>query len=90
MARRRGQQVGCVHRQGNAWYLAYREDALDADGKIIRVRRNMKLANDAKEVSKREAQRIAREVLGEVDERPSGRCRWQLLESSSKRGSRRT
>jgi len=69
MARRRGQQVGYVHRQGNAWYLAYREDALDADGKIIRVRRNVKLADDAKEVSKREAQRFAREILGEVDAR---------------------
>jgi len=67
MARRRGQQKGYVHRQGNAWYVAYREDALDADGKIVRVRRNERIA-DAKEVSKREAQRIAREILVRVDE----------------------
>ena len=67
MARRRAQQKGYVHQQGNAWYLAFREDALDADGKIVRVRRNEKIA-DAKEVSKREAQRIAREVLNVVDE----------------------
>ena len=67
MARRRAQQKGCVHKQGNAWYLAFREDALDAVGKIVRVRRNQKIA-DAKEVSKREAQRIAREILNQVDE----------------------
>jgi integrase len=68
MARRRGQQRGYVHRQGNAWYLAFREDALDANGKLVRVRRNQKIA-DAKEVSKREAQRIARDTLNTVDER---------------------
>ena len=68
MARRRGQQTGYVHKQGNSWYLAYREDALDADGKIVRVRRNLKIA-DAKEASKREAQRIAREILESVDKR---------------------
>ena len=66
MARRRGQQTGHVHRQGDCWYLAYREDAIDQDGKIVRVRRNPKIAN-AKEVSKREAQRIAREILNTVD-----------------------
>src|ERR1022692_506061 len=68
MARRRGQQRGYVHRQGNAWYLAYREDALDAAGKIVRVRRHQRIAN-AKEATKREAQRIARQILGSVDER---------------------
>ena len=68
MARLRGQQLGYVHRQGNAWYLAYREDALDAEGKIVRVRRHQKIAN-AKEATKREAQRIARQILGDVDER---------------------
>jgi hypothetical protein len=67
MARRRAQQKGYVHQQGNAWYLAFREDALDADGKIVRIRRNQKIA-EAKEVSKREAQRIAREILNHVDE----------------------
>ena len=67
MARRRGQQNGYVHKQGNAWYLAYREDALDSEGKIVRTRRNQRIA-DAKEVSKREAQRIAREILTRVDE----------------------
>lgn len=67
MARRRGQQRGYVHRQGNAWYVAYREDAVDAEGKIVRVRRNLRVA-DAKEVSKREAQRIAREILNRVDQ----------------------
>jgi len=67
MARRRAQQKGYVHQQGNAWYLAFREDALDADGRIVRVRRNQKIAL-AKEVSKREAQRIAREILNRVDE----------------------
>jgi integrase len=66
MARRRGQQVGYVHQQGIAWYLAFREDALDAGGKIVRVRRNQKIA-EAKGVSKREAQRIAREILSRVD-----------------------
>jgi hypothetical protein len=73
MARRRGQQKGYVHQQGNSWYVAYREDALDEHGKIIRMRRNEKIAN-AKEVSKREAQRLAREILNRVDEqaqRPS-------------------
>ena len=66
MARRRGQQKGHVHQQGNAWYVAYREDALDEHGKIVRIRRNEKIAN-AKEVSKREAQRLAREILNRVD-----------------------
>src|SRR5690606_28295980 len=45
---------------------AYREDALDDNGKLVRIRRNRKIA-DAKEVTKREAQRIARELLGAVD-----------------------
>jgi hypothetical protein len=67
MARKRGQQAGHLHRQGNKWYLAYREDALDADGRIIRVRRNQPIAS-AKEVGKREAQRIARDILNRVDE----------------------
>jgi integrase len=66
MARRRGQQTGHVHRQGDCWYLAYREDAIDEDGKIVRVRLNRRIAS-AKEVSKREAQRIARGILNEVD-----------------------
>lgn len=66
-ARRRGQQAGYLHRQGDKWYLAYCEDALDADGKIIRVRRNQPIAA-VKEVSKREAQRIARDILNRVDE----------------------
>src|SRR5262245_55796453 len=73
MARKRGQQKGYVHKQGNVWYVAYREDALDEHGKIVRIRRNEKIA-DAKEVSKREAQRLAREILNRVDEqaqRPS-------------------
>lgn len=67
MARRRGQQKGYVHRQGDVWYLAYREDGLDEYGKLIRIRRNVRIA-DAKEVSKREAQRSAREILGKIDE----------------------
>jgi integrase len=46
--------------------LAFREDALDEGGKIIRVRHNRKIA-DVREVSKREAQRIARKILGELD-----------------------
>ncbi len=66
MARRRGQEKGYVHQQGSGWYLAYREDALGEGGRIVRVRRNRKIA-DAKEVSKREAQRIAREVLNKLD-----------------------
>ena len=66
MARRRGQTRGHVHRQGNSWHLAYREDALDANGKLVRIRRNPKIA-DAKEVTKREAQRIARELLAVID-----------------------
>jgi integrase len=67
MARRRGQQKGYVHRQGDVWYLAYREDALDRNGKIVRIRRKVRIAN-AKEVTKREAQRIARETLSRVDD----------------------
>lgn len=66
MARRRGQQRGYLHKQGNGWYLAYREDALDADGKLVRIRRNPKIA-DAKEVSKREARRIADEHLASIN-----------------------
>jgi len=67
MARKRGQQTGHLHKQGNWWYLAYREDELDAEGNIVRSRRNKKLAL-IKEVSKREAQRLAREILNVVDE----------------------
>lgn len=66
MARRRGQQRGRLHKQGKGWYLAYREDALDENGKLVRIRRNRKIA-DAKEVSKREAQRIADELLTSVN-----------------------
>jgi hypothetical protein len=67
MARRRGQQKGYVHRQGNMWYLAYREDALDKNGNLIRIRRNRPIAS-AKEVTKREAQRMVRQILNDVDE----------------------
>ena len=67
MARKRGQQKGYVHRQGNWWYVAFREDALDRAGSLIRIRRNQRIAN-AKEVSKREAQRIARDILRRVDD----------------------
>jgi hypothetical protein len=49
------------------WYLAYREDALDGNGALVRIRRNVRIAS-AKEVSKREAQRIAREMLTRVDD----------------------
>jgi integrase len=47
--------------------LAFREDALDERGNVIRVRRNERIAN-AQEVTKREAQRIARKILNSVDE----------------------
>lgn len=66
MARRRGQR-GYVHQQGNSWYVAYREDALDSGGKLVRIRRNIKIAN-AKEVTKREARRLANEMLYQVDQ----------------------
>ena len=42
------------------WYVAFREDALDEAGKIVRVRRNVRIGS-AKELSKREARRIADE-----------------------------
>jgi uncharacterized protein (DUF4415 family) len=67
MARKRGQQKGHVHRQGTSWYLAFREDALDAEGKIVCRRCNQKIAS-AKEVTRREAQRAAREILDRIDE----------------------
>ena len=67
MARRRGTQKGYVHKQGKMWYVAYREDALDESGKIVRVRRNPPVCS-AKGVSKREAQRIAdEEILNRVN-----------------------
>jgi integrase len=62
MARRRGTQKGCVHKQGKMWYVAYREDALNESGKIVRVRRNTPLC-ETKGVSKREAQRMADEEI---------------------------
>ena len=67
MARKRGQQKGHVHQQGSAWYLAYREDALDEFGKIVRIRRNQRIG-DTKEIGKREAQRLAREILNGLDQ----------------------
>jgi len=67
LVRRRGQHEGYLHRQGDVWYLAYREDAFDANGKLVRIRRNVRIAN-AKEVRKREAQRLAREEFFRVDE----------------------
>jgi integrase len=67
MARRRGTQKGHVHKQGKMWYVAYREDALDESGKIVRVRRNPPIG-ETKGVSKREAQRIAdEEILNRVN-----------------------
>lgn len=62
MARRRGIQKGYLHKQGNMWYIAFREDALDEAGRIVRVRRNVRIGS-AKEFSKREAQRIADEEI---------------------------
>ena len=44
------------------WYVAFREDALDEAGKIVRVRRNVRIGS-AKELSKREARRIADEDI---------------------------
>jgi integrase len=67
MARKRGTQKGRVHKQGKIWYVAYREDALDENGKIVRERRNKPIC-ETKGVSKREAQRIANEqVLDRVN-----------------------
>jgi len=67
MARRRGIQKGHLHRQGSVWCVAFREDALDANGKSVRIRRNVRIGS-AKELSKREAQRIADEdVLARVN-----------------------
>ncbi len=67
MARRRGIQKGYLHKQGNMWYIAFREDALDEAGKIVRVRRNVRIGS-VKELSKREARRIADEqVLSRVN-----------------------
>lgn len=67
MARRRGVQKGHVHKQGKVWYVAYREDALDENGRIVRSRRNARVC-EAKGVSKREAQRIADdEILNRVN-----------------------
>lgn len=49
------------------WYIAFREDALDENGKIVRTRRNVRIGS-TKELSKREAQRIADEdVLARVN-----------------------
>jgi integrase len=49
------------------WYIAYREDALDQDGRIVRVRRNVPIGS-TKEYSKREAQRIADEdILNKIN-----------------------
>jgi integrase len=67
MARKRGQQTGYVHRQGDVWYCAFREDALDEQGRPIRVRRNVPIAN-AKEETKKQAQRAARTILATVDD----------------------
>lgn len=67
MARRRGIQKGRIHKQGKVWYVAYREDALDENGKIVRVRRNTPIC-ETKGVSKREAQRMAdEEILNRVN-----------------------
>ena len=67
MARRRGTQKGHVHKQGKVWYVAYREDALDENGKLVRVRRNTPVC-DTKGVLKREAQRMADdEILNRVN-----------------------
>ena len=79
MARRRGQQRAYVHKQGSSWYVAYREDALDANGRIVRVRRNRKIAN-AKEVTKREAQRIADEWLRSVNAQSQQPCSLLTVE----------
>ena len=69
MARQRGQQKGYVHRQGDVWYLAYREDALDDNGKLIRIRRNVRIA-DAKGGRKtRSPANCPRGILAKVDER---------------------
>jgi hypothetical protein len=68
MARRRGQLKGYVHKQGNAWYVAYREDELDDHGYIRRIRRNKRIA-DANKYSKREPQRIAQDILKRVDQK---------------------
>ncbi len=49
------------------WYVAFREDALDEAGKIVRLRRNVRIGS-AKEFSKREARRIAdEEILSRVN-----------------------
>ena len=71
---RRGTQKGYVHKQGKMWYVAYREDALDENGRIVRVRRNPPVC-EAKGVSKREAQRIADEEMlnrvNSISQRPA-------------------
>lgn len=67
MARRRGVQKGYLHKQAEVWYVAFREDALDENGKIVRTRRNVRIGS-TKDLSKREARRIANdEVLSRVN-----------------------
>jgi integrase len=67
MARERGQQIGYLHLKGNTWVLTYREDVEDEHGNIERVRRHQRLGTKKEVGSKREAQRLAREILNEVD-----------------------
>lgn len=67
MARRRGQQKGYLHIQGSMWCLSFREDALDGDGQLVRVRKTVRIASTM-EVTKREARRLANEILDQVDE----------------------
>ena len=67
MARRRLQRKGSLAREGNWWTLRFREDVIDPEGNVRRVRRKAIVCVGTK--SKREAQRVAwDEILSKLDQ----------------------
>lgn len=65
MARRRGQRKGSVYRKGPSWICRWWEDVRCSDGTVRRVRFGQVIAigEGSGAVSKREAQRIARDTV---------------------------
>src|SRR5262245_33816673 len=71
MSRRRGQQAGYVWDNGVSWMVQFREDARDASGEIVRIRRKERIgaSTGPDRLSKREAERLAEARMGEVNRR---------------------
>jgi len=63
-------QDGTIKRRGGAWYLYYREDVIEPDGRIVRKKRGRRLAAVSDECrTESQARKLAEDILAPVNAR---------------------